>query len=139
MESPNDRSAVLQGAHVLVVEDDFLISMELTSVLTEAGADVVGPSRTIADAMARVDHGPVSAAILDVRIGANHVAPLARELHQRAIPFLFYTGQGNDDPVRREWPQSKVIAKPAHPRTLVAAVANLLKEPRGHSAPSQAH
>ena len=43
---------------VLVVEDDLLISMELTSVLTAAGADVIGPSSTVADALALVDPKP---------------------------------------------------------------------------------
>ncbi len=119
----------LQGAHVLVVEDDLLISMELTSVLTAAGADVIGPSHTVADALSLVDREDISVAILDVRLGDDTVAPVARGLSRRKIPFVFYTGQGNDDPLWQEWPASKVIPKPSLPRSLVAAVADVVKKP----------
>jgi DNA-binding response OmpR family regulator len=127
---PNDEPN-LQGAHVLVVEDDFLISMELTSVLTAAGAAVIGPSPTVAGALALVDQNEISAAILDVRLGNDTVAPVARGLTRRKIPFLFYTGQANTDPIWREWPASQVISKPARPRSLVAAVAALIGKATG--------
>jgi DNA-binding response OmpR family regulator len=119
----------LQGTHVLVVEDDLLISMELTSVLTAAGADVIGPSHTVADALALVDREDISVAILDVRLGDDTVAPVARGLSRRKIPFVFYTGQGTGDPIWREWPASKVIPKPSLPRSLVAAVADAVNRP----------
>ena len=124
-QAPTDET-VLQGAHVLVVEDDVLISMELTSVLTAAGADVIGPSPTVAGALALVDQNKISAAILDVRLGSDTVAPVARGLTERKIPFLFYTGQATTDPIWREWPASQVISKPARPHALVAAVAALV-------------
>jgi DNA-binding response OmpR family regulator len=119
----------LQGAHVLVVEDDALISMELTSVLIAAGADVIGPSSTVADALALVDREDISVAILDVRLGDDTVAPVARGLSRRKIPFVFYTGQGTSDPIWREWPASKVIPKPSLPRSLIAAVAAAVNKP----------
>ena len=37
----------LIGACVLIVEDDFLISMDLKEVFTDAGAQVVGPCRSV--------------------------------------------------------------------------------------------
>jgi len=127
-QAPNDES-VLQGAHVLVVEDDFLISLELTSVLTAAGADIVGPSHTVADALALVDRNHITVAILDVRLGGDTVAPLARDLTRRKIPFVFYTGQVHNDPIWREWPSSQIISKPAPPGSLVAALAALVCRP----------
>lgn len=120
---------ILQGAHVLVVEDDFLIATELTSVLTAAGADVIGPSRTVQDALDRVGRDDISVAILDVRLGTDTVAPVARGLSERRIPFFFYTGQTKSDPIWQEWPASKVISKPARPRTLINAVASLFNRP----------
>jgi DNA-binding response OmpR family regulator len=72
-----------------------------------------------------------AAVVLDVRIGNDTIAPVARGLTERKIPFLFYTGQVNTDPIWREWPASQVIAKPARPRSLVAAVAALINETAG--------
>jgi DNA-binding response OmpR family regulator len=126
-QAPTDET-ILQGAHVLVVEDDFLISMELASILTAAGAEVIGPSRNVAGALALVDRNEISAAILDVRLGDDTVAPVARGLSERNIPFLFYTGEASTDPIWREWPAAQVISKPARPRSLVNAVATLINE-----------
>jgi DNA-binding response OmpR family regulator len=127
MEQQATDETTLQGVHVLVVEDDLLISMEISSVLADAGADVVGPSRTVAEALALIDREDISAAILDVRLGQETVAPVARSLSQRQIPFVFYTGQVTTDPIWGEWPTSKVISKPATPQTLVVAVASLAR------------
>ena len=124
MQHAGEDEPDLQGAHVLVVEDDLLISMELTSALTAAGADVIGPSHTVADALALVDREDISVAILDVRLGDDTVAPVARGLSRRNIPFVFYTGQGSSDPFWQEWPASKVIPKPSRPRSVVAAIAD---------------
>ena len=66
-------------------------------------------------------------AILDVRIGRESVAPVARELTRRGIPFLFYTGQIGRDRMILEWPDRPVLAKPASSSRIVAAVAALLK------------
>lgn len=127
MHQQETDNATLQGVRVLVVEDDFLISMELSSVLSAAGAVVVGPSRTVAEALALVEQEVVTAAILDVRLGRETVSPVARALSRRDIPFVFYSGQVTTDPIWREWPASQVISKPARPRTLVSAIACLAK------------
>ena len=43
-----------------MVEDDFLILMELESTLTAAGAQVIGPSRSVDDALALAGELPPS-------------------------------------------------------------------------------
>jgi DNA-binding response OmpR family regulator len=119
----------LNGACILVVEDDFFIGIELATVLNEAGATVVGPFQSVRSAesaIASLDDTSISAAVLDIRLGAETVAPVARRLSERHVPFMFYTGQSGFDPIRAEWPNSKVVSKPASPSALVRAVASLL-------------
>ena len=118
----------LKGARVLVVEDDFFIGTELAAILSDAGADVLGPTQTIADALQVAGAARISAAIVDIRLGSETVEPVARRLAERRIPFLFYTGQARLDPVRAEWPHCRVIAKPALPETIIAAVASIVGE-----------
>jgi hypothetical protein len=36
--------------------------------------------------------------VLDVRIGRETIAPVARQLIKHGTPFLFYTGQLGTDP-----------------------------------------
>jgi DNA-binding response OmpR family regulator len=117
----------LKGARILVVEDEALIAFDLQATLTDAGAEVVGPSLTVTEAFALAGRENLSAAVLDVRLGRHAIEPVARQLAARSIPFLFYTGQVETDPIKAEWPQCEIIAKPAPSRTLVRAVAALLR------------
>jgi DNA-binding response OmpR family regulator len=116
----------LTGARILVVEDEAFIAFDLQVTLTDAGAEVIGPSLTLAEAFALASRENLSAAILDVRLGRHTIGPVARQLAARGIPFLFYSGQVETDAIRAEWPQCKVISKPAPLGALVRAVAALL-------------
>jgi two-component SAPR family response regulator len=116
----------LIGARVLVVEDDFLISMDLKGVLTDAGAEVVGPCRTVIDAVTFVNGGNISAALLDIRLTLESVVPVATRLTDRRIPFVFYTGYLDTGEIREKFPHCKILHKPASPEILVDAIAEVL-------------
>jgi DNA-binding response OmpR family regulator len=115
----------LIGKRILVAEDDFLISLELQTILSAAGAEVVGPARTLDVALSLADQ-PLSAAVLDVRLGRFPIIRVARTLTSRKIPFVFYTGQVRTDPVLAEWPEVKVITKPTPPRVLILELSAIL-------------
>jgi DNA-binding response OmpR family regulator len=116
----------LRGTHLLLVEDNFLILLELEAVLRDAGAESIQSCRTVKDALARADDDGISAAILDVRIGRDSVTPVARRLAARGTPFLFYTGQIENDCLLAEWPNCQIISKPAPPHAIVSALGKLL-------------
>lgn len=120
----------LQGASVLVVEDEFLLLSELEATLCDAGADKVHACRTIEEADSAVESQAIAVAILDVRVGRESVAPVARKLAKRKTPFLFYTGQTAEDPAMREWSDHPVLSKPAAPDQIVDALAGLLSQER---------
>ncbi|HEX4043726.1 MAG TPA: response regulator, partial [Xanthobacteraceae bacterium] len=111
---------------VLVVEDDAILLMDLETILSEAGAEIVGSCRTVRDALAAIGKRPLSVAVLDVRIGGETIAPVVRQLGKHGTPFVFYTGQVGKDPALAEWSGSRIVAKPASGRTIVAAVAETL-------------
>jgi DNA-binding response OmpR family regulator len=124
---PSRTTACLSGHRILVVEDDFFIRTDLESILRDAGADIAGPCSGIADAIAVLAEGNVAAAILDVRLGSESVTPVARELAKKGTPFVFYSGQLDADPRLAEWPNSRILTKPALPKTIVAIVADLVR------------
>jgi DNA-binding NtrC family response regulator len=125
-KEPNEQG-LLRGLSVLLVEDDFLLLSELESVLHDAGAETVYSCRTVGEANALLDKHNVSAAILDVRIGRESAAPVARKLARHATPFLFYTGQLSTDRFMSEWPNRPVLSKPARSQVIVRALADLLR------------
>jgi DNA-binding response OmpR family regulator len=118
--------SVLDGSRLLVVEDEFLVLLDLETTLRDAGAADVIAARNVEDGLAAVHDGGFDAAILDVRLGRQNVAPVAQALAERGLPFLFYTGQVSDQPTLGQWPNAAVVAKPALASALVAAVASLL-------------
>ena len=119
-------AATLSSARILLVEDSFFILMELESALLDAGAEAVC-CRTVREALSSLDAQPVSAAVLDVQLDRETSESVADRLVRQGIPFLFYTGQLDEAPVHDDWPECKVIAKPAPRETIVAAVADLLE------------
>ena len=84
---------VLAGRRILVVEDDYLLAVEVRDRLLDAGADVVGPAPAVADAQALVrEGGALDAAVLDVNLRGEMVFPVADALDARHVPFVFLTG-----------------------------------------------
>jgi DNA-binding response OmpR family regulator len=118
--------ADLSSARVLLVEDNFVILMDLESVLQAAGAKIVGSCVTLESALRLANDGEINAALLDIRVGQETIAPVARCLARRGIPFGFYTAQTQADPSLAEWPGAMVLQKPASPKAIVAALAGML-------------
>jgi PAS domain S-box-containing protein len=114
----HDSGMTLRDQRVLVVEDEALVAMELTRVLTQAGAHVVGPAGNIEEALDLVANTPIDRAVLDINLGGRMVTPVAKALAERAIPFVYLTGYqepGVDD--------GPVLRKPASLELLLGALA----------------
>ncbi len=71
------------GKKVLVAEDDYFIAKGLVRHLAQAGAAVVGPVPTVADALAAVEGGGIDAAVLDINLRGDLVYPVADALLAR--------------------------------------------------------
>lgn len=87
----------LDGRHVLVVEDEFVIADDIATMLRECGAEVIGPAATLPTAVRLADQSErIDAAVLNINLQGVEVFPLARDLRQRGVPFLFLTGYGEE-------------------------------------------
>jgi CheY-like chemotaxis protein len=93
---------------ILVVEDDALVSMALEQSLTDAGGRVRA-FRTVNDALISVRRAPPELAVLDVNVRGVPVTPVAAELLQRGVPFVYATGYSDD---LAELPGAAVVRKP---------------------------
>jgi hypothetical protein len=123
----------LSGARILVVEDDFLISTELDTILADAGATVLGPFRTLAQAERAIEDNNVSAAILDFRLG-DTAARRAAAPSRHSVRVLHRPGEHganrNRLPGRKNHRQA--VPKPHHRRRAggCAALALSFRTPR---------
>jgi PAS domain S-box-containing protein len=110
---------------ILLVEDEELVALELSTELSLLGWAIVGPASTLNEAQSLLSSN-VDAAVLDVNLRGRSIYPLAEALEERDVPFLFCTGYEMVDPEGR-FPDVPVIRKPAHPAAVSAALADLLK------------
>jgi CheY-like chemotaxis protein len=82
----------LDGARVLLLEDEFLIALDAEQILKELGAAEVETAATLRDAEERALHGRFDIALLDVNINGQMSFELAESLRQRGVPVVFATG-----------------------------------------------
>lgn len=130
-EAPEAAETVLSSnlaneqRRILLVEDEELVALELSSELSRLGWAVVGPAATLAEAQALLAKH-VDAAVLDVNLRGRSVFPVAERLEKLHVPFVFCTGYEMVDPDGR-FADVPVIRKPAHPEAISAALSELLK------------
>jgi DNA-binding response OmpR family regulator len=117
----------LAGATVLVVEDDFYLADDEKDALEAAGAQVLGPCPSIAEALTVVEAHELHAAILDVSVVDGPSFDLARMLSARGIRTLFVTGY-DAGLIPSDLSEKTRLQKPIAKHTLVKAVEELLND-----------
>lgn len=98
-------------AHILVVEDEAVISMMVEAWLADLGHELVGPAPTIAAALKLIETRDFDAAIIDLSLDGTHTYEIADALRLKGVPFAWGTGYRARDiePAYRDEP---IVAKP---------------------------
>ena len=112
----------MAATRILVVEDEFLIALDIAGVLELAGLTVIGPAGNVGDALDAIARETVDGALLDAQLGGEPVSRVADALVARGIPFAFVSGYGREHlpPAHRNAP---LVKKPFTGKDLLAAVA----------------
>ena len=118
----------LHGRRVLIIEDEFLIALDLEETMFKLGFDVcaLAPSARKARSLAMNDQPDV--ALVDVCLeGGREGIEAARWLREVCdIPVVFITAYTDPDTVERiheQVPDAPVLAKPVFRHTLADAIA----------------
>lgn len=84
---------VVEGARIMIVEDEWLFASELQRQLTELGYEVVAMAATGQDAIARVESARPDLAIMDVGLaGSMTGTETARRLwEEHGVPIIYLT------------------------------------------------
>ena len=111
---------------ILVVEDQFLIAMELEAILQGAGYVVLGPAPTVSVALDLIHRERPDAALLDVNLAGERVTPVAEVLRASSIPFLLASGyEARDLSGDRALRDAVNVGKPLVAKRLLAELAGL--------------
>jgi CheY-like chemotaxis protein len=109
---------------VLIVEDEWIIALDLKISIERKGYQAVGPAPTVAMAIELVETSAVDGAILDVKLFQENSFPVADLLHKRKIPFVFATGYSPGE-LPEQYDGVAVLGKPHDDRELSAALRDM--------------
>jgi two-component system, response regulator PdtaR len=111
---------------VLVVEDEFLLAMELELLLEGHGFRVLGPAATVAEALGLLAAETPDAALLDVNLRGETVTPVAGALRARGVPFVLASAYDRPDLTAAELAGAPNLGKPTDEARLLAALARVV-------------
>jgi CheY-like chemotaxis protein len=125
-EARGQGASTLAGRRILVVEDEFLIALDIEDTLRNLGCEVMGPAATVTEALALVETAVPDAAVLDVRLGDHSTGDIARELRQRGVPFMVLTGYDRGQIADTALREAPLLPKPLLQSTFRQALRQLL-------------
>jgi DNA-binding response OmpR family regulator len=112
---------------VLVVEDEFLIAMDLELLLQRDGWRVLGPATTVVGALRLLAGERPDVALLDVNLRGEPVTPVAEALRARGVPFVLASAYDGATQLPAEiLVTAPNVGKPMNERRLLAALAHAL-------------
>ncbi|QUS35143.1 HWE histidine kinase domain-containing protein [Falsirhodobacter algicola] len=116
-------TGIPEEAHVLLLEDQLLIAMDVEAMLEEAGFTRISLARNVAQALEILETGGVELAMLDVNLGHETSIPVAEALRARAIPFVFATGYDEGSALPGGMQDVPVVRKPYDADNLVETLS----------------
>lgn len=126
--SVSKKTAPLAGRRCLVLDDEFLIALDIQQALELAGATDVVCAANVESALTSVRDSRFDLAVLDLQLGrtGGNSLPVATALQQIGTPFIFLTGMSGDAEHTRAFPAAPVVEKPYDGTALLGAVARAL-------------
>lgn len=107
---------------MLVVEDSYLLGMQMKQDLETMGMKVHGPVPSVQKAMHLIEREKITAAILDINLGQETSFPIAKQLKSMDIPFVFITGYDDLGIVEDEFSDHSLFRKPVQTQVLYDVV-----------------
>ena len=124
---------MLDGALVLVAEDQVFIALDLALAVEDAGGEVAGPVASVKNALALIKSRPIAAAILDSNLSDGDITPVAILLIEAGIPVIIQSGVGLTPELALRFPHLVVHIKPYVVADLVAELGALIAAKRDHA------
>ncbi len=118
----------LSGARVLLLEDEFLIAMDVEQLCRDNGAKDVSIMRNLSETQEMsFDPKSFDVAIIDIMLDGQSSLGFAEHLRDVGVPFVFASGYADADDVFATFPGIPVINKPYASDELVGAVCRALR------------
>ena len=105
-----------------MVEDEYIIALDIAHTLEDAGCEVLGPCENVAGALAMIERERPDCAVLDVQLSRETVHPVAHTLVELDVPIVFHSGHALPQELAVDFPGAGFCSKPCAPQRLVRSV-----------------
>ena len=116
----------ITGRRVLVVEDEFVIALDLQLALYRLGCEVLGPVASVAEALVLLRHERPDAAVLDINLRDGLVTPVAEQLIVMGVPFVLVTARDTRHLTQGPLRRAPTLGKPVSEEMLRRGILQLL-------------
>ena len=116
------------GGTALVLEDNMMIALDASDILTEQGVEDVRLSSAVNDALKVIEAEDISVAVLDINLGKQTSLPVAQKLFELNIPFVLATGYADIDSILSGYPEAVAVQKPFTNESLPRAISKAIQQ-----------
>jgi CheY-like chemotaxis protein len=107
---------------ILVVEDDFIIALDLEDMLRGLGVGRVRVAVSVPQALEMIAAAAPEFGLIDVNLGNDKSFTVAERLMELGVPFVFTTGYGDKYAFPAGFSDAQIVSKPYTIEALRAAI-----------------
>jgi CheY-like chemotaxis protein len=115
-------SNALAGLRILLLEDEYLIAMDVELLCRDSGAAEVVVKRNLQELEEMDGFEEFDVAIVDLMLAGTSTLAFAERLRNSHVPFIFATGYA-DEQLTSAFPGIRSVSKPYVGNDLVEAIA----------------
>ncbi|MBW9067803.1 response regulator [Agrobacterium pusense] len=97
---------------VIIVEDEYLVALDVEAVLQSMGVETVIIATTLAQARMALEEDGADCVLLDVSLSDGKSYDFARHLRSASIPFGFVSGYGDTTGFPEDLLHAPLLGKP---------------------------
>ena len=110
--TPDEPSQSRPPSDVLLVEDNFIIAMDVESMLQEIGVEIIRTASSVTQALEMIAVQAPAFGLLDVNVGSEKSFQIADLLRELRVPFAFVTGYGDRNAFPAQFADTPIVRKP---------------------------
>jgi CheY-like chemotaxis protein len=114
---------LLAGLRILILEDEYLIAMDVEQLCRDHGAGDVVIAADLSDLADEEVGASFDAAIIDLLLNGNSTLEFASRLRDKQVPFVFASGYSEPAEIQDSFPGVMLVGKPYSGADLIEALA----------------
>ena len=120
---------LLDGLRILILEDEYLIAMDVEQLCRDHGAGDIVIAADLSDVADEEIGASFDAAIVDLMLNGNSTLDFASQLRDQQVPFVFASGHSEPAEIQDSFPGVMLVGKPYSGADLIEALATACRRP----------